>query len=419
MARDDIVFVVILVGSVAVSGLLRFCPPKWRADMSAIAGVVALVAACGWPNALHPLSAIAAALLCLKLTPQRQRGSMAFALAFGHLAILRLSPSPPGGPTNAALLLLVLRLAAADGAVAAGGGDGTGKSAASSSASPGALELVRYACCFHGLFTGPYYSYAAWNEMMRAPRPVPAARQLGVTLLSAVGALAVWRGVASYLPYAAVWGEHTPAWAYWQRLLYFYASSFQFRWRFYTCWLVMQLSGEVLGAADSSNAIISQCELATSPSSYIAGWNTSVQAWLKENAYRRLLPASTPRLVRQLATFAVSAFWHGVRPGYYLFFLGLFCMVGVEQVVRAAASKALNDRAVGLRGALLACVCHVWTMMCFGFFGGAFNLLDYRDTLELWRALRFYGLGLTALPAVPAALLLLALPTVKRRPKGD
>ena len=44
------------------------------------------------------------------MVPNRWRARATFALAFGHLAVVRLLPSPPGGPTNAAMLLLTLRL---------------------------------------------------------------------------------------------------------------------------------------------------------------------------------------------------------------------------------------------------------------------------------------------------------------------
>ena len=264
---------------------------------------------------------------------------------------------------------------------------------------------------------------------MRTPQPVPTARALVGAVLAAVGALLVWRGVASALPYRlvadsgasvgastaaaaddALWIVRTlpslrdPAYI-WLRLCYFYASSYQFRWRFYACWLVMDVSGQLLGLAHPSNVEIAACELATSPSMLITGWNTSVQLWLKERIYRQL-PRATPRGVRMLATFAVSAFWHGVHPGYYLMFAGLFVMVCVEQLVRAAWMRApmLDADRSPATAAAARFVGHVWTMSCFSFFGGAFNLLGWRETLNLWRSLWFYGLWLAALPALPAAL---------------
>jgi lysophospholipid acyltransferase len=155
----------------------------------------------------------------------------------------------------------------------------------------------------------------------------------------------------------------------------------------------------LIGFAEPSNVDILACELATTPSGYIAGWNTSVQAWLKDCVYRRL-PRGMPRPAKQLAVFAVSAFWHGVHPGYYLCFLGMFAMVVVEQAVRALAVRPGETHSYA---SWLAS--HLWTMLCFSFVGGAFNLLRLEDTLALWHSLRFYGLYLIPLPALLAAAL--------------
>ena len=144
------------------------------------------------------------------------------------------------------------------------------------------LELVRYACCYHGLFTGPYVSHAEWHASMRTPRPLPSARSLIRALLTALAALAVWRVVASSLPYQLVSAVDVDAWDTWvprgvpsvlrgvagfmSRLFYFHASSYQFRWRFYACWLVMEFSGLLVGLAQPANVDVGACELATSPS---------------------------------------------------------------------------------------------------------------------------------------------------------
>ena len=411
MGRDDIAFAAILIGSVVVSAALRLCPLRFRADAAALCGALTILGACGPHNSLHPLTSILLALLAMHASPPRYHKAVAFVLAFGYLSYLRLMPSPPGGPTNACMLLLTLRLSTAD--------------------APSTLELIRYACCYHGLFTGPYYSHAEWDEAMRrAKRPPTPPKALAKALLAAVGALVFWQLVASQLPYKLigqgsaaaarvdVWiTRHVPTLhdegAFWTRLLYFHASSYQFRWRFYACWLVMTLSGMLLGFTSTSNVDLAATELATSPSMYIAGWNTSVQRWLKLQVYRQL-PAPTPRPVRMLATFAVSALWHGMHLGYYLFFAGLFVMVCVEQLVTLAwarisgRARAASDDSP-IRRAVLSATCHLWTMGCFSFFGGAFNLLGWRQALTLWRALSFYGIWLVGLPVLPAVVCLLVV----------
>ena len=387
MKNDEKVYVAILVGSVVVSALLRLVPTSSRATASAVVGIAFVVGACA-NGAIQLAVALLLALLNYGFTPRSMRRAGAFALAFGHLGILRVLEEPQGA-TNAALLVLVLRLASL-GDVEEG--------------PRSAAELIRYACCYHGLFTAPWYTYAQWSEAMRAPQPLPTAGVLGRAALKALGAVVLYLSV-KYLfsPY-----EHAfdvKEWEYWSfpawaRFSFFYISSFQFRWRFYVCWLVMRISALLIGFASTSNVDLVATELCTSPSGYIAGWNMSVQAWLKAHVYRPL-PRSTPRVARQLAVFLVSSFWHGVQPGYYLCFAGMLVMVNVEALARSELLPLLPPWATrGVLGALLAFTCHIWTMACFCFTGIAFNLLQFTDILSAWHSFSYYGVWLTAVPGV-------------------
>ena len=126
----------------------------------------------------------------------------------------------------------------------------------------------------------------------------------------------------------------------------------------------------------------------------------------------RPLPPGTPRVLRQLATFVVSSFWHGIHPGYYLCFAGMFVMVNVEALVRATLRPLLPSYATTPGRAparLLALACHLWTMSCFCFTGVAFNMLRWRETLSAWASLDYYGVWLAA---APAAIGMLAWATV-------
>ena len=348
MSPDDLTYVAILIGSVVFSALLRLVPRHSRATASAAVGAVAIAGACG-EAAIHPASGLLLAIANHVFMPPGMRRGGAFVLAFSHLGVLR-ALGVATGPTNAALLVLVLRFAAAGDAE-----DGP-RSAA---------ELVRYTCCYHGLFTAPFYTYAEWAAAMRAPQPLPMARDLARAVLAVLVALVVWQGVAKQFPFSHA--LDVEAWEGWHshRALYFYASSFQYRFRFYACWLVMRVSAMLLGFAQTSNVDLGATELCTSPSEYIAGWNTSVQSWLKAFVYRPL-PRSTPRSVRQLVVFGVSAFWHGIHPGYYLCFAGMFVMVNVEALVRASLLPLVPPWAMrGLLGRLVGLGCHLWTMWCF------------------------------------------------------
>jgi len=161
-----------------------------------------------------------------------------------------------------------------------------------------------------------------------------------------------------------------------------------------------------------------------------------VHRFLRAYVHTRLQLPSRP--ARRLGAFAVSAFWHGMHAGYYLFFAGLFAMVLVERLVRAAAAAArrrpnccartalpnprcssltqpcgpqarLPDRSTWPAAPRLACgvLQQWWTMATLTFFGAAFNRRGWSETLQVWVAVENYGFWLLALPGGGAALMLL------------
>ena len=69
---------------------------------------------------------------------------------------------------------------------------------------------------------------------------------------------------------------------------------------------------------------ILEVELGNSPNTMIQHWNHMIHIWLKHYVYfRTLTPGQKPTLYNNIATFIVSAFWHGFYPFYYVMFF--FC----------------------------------------------------------------------------------------------
>jgi D-alanyl-lipoteichoic acid acyltransferase DltB (MBOAT superfamily) len=401
---SDGAFVVILLGSVVGSAVLRLVPGRSRATLSAAAGAALICAACEPYQVLHLGSSLLLGVLSWMLCAPAWRGSVCMLLTFAHLGGLRVM-GVATGPANAALLVLVLRLIA-------------GNSDRPTDAPKTVADFVLYACCYQGLFTAPFYTYTQWNAAMRAPAPFPSVRTIALDVLRSAVVFAVWRALAWQLPFHVALDDsqwmHTSPWA---RPLHFYASSYQFRWRFYACWVVMEASGRLAGFAEPSNVDILGCELATSPSAYIASWNVSVQGWLKQYVYRRL-PKRTPRELKQLVTFAASAYWHGIHPGYYLCFAFMLLMVAAEGLLRSAAAQlppaltALHS-GEGVTATISSLVCHLWTMWCFSFAGIAFNLLQWSDTFRMWSALGQYGFWLLLVPTAMSVPILFQGPRAR------
>ena len=64
-----------------------------------------------------------------------------------------------------------------------------------------------------------------------------------------------------------------------------------------------------------------ELETSTSPIDMLRYWNHQVHLWLKFYIYERLItPGQKPKGYENMATFIVSAFWHGFYPFYYIMF---------------------------------------------------------------------------------------------------
>ena len=396
MAGDDLFYAAVVIGTLLGAAALRAVPLPHRAAASSAFGTLLLCAGCR-EQLVYPLVGVGLTFLVLRTWPREWHGAGCFLAAFGWLLTLR-TFYQIRGPTNAVNLMLTLKMVA----VGFGSQEGGAEAAAS------AREVLLYFSCHHGLLTGPHFSVREWRDALVARGPVllpPAEvrRRAARALLGTVLCAAVWVGTARWLPFAYVRSEAFAALPAAARYGYFFVSSFSYRYRFYTPWLLTEAAGLLLGFEAPANVALSGTELCAKPSDFIAAWNTSVQRWLKAHVYRRVPLRS--RAGRALATLVASAVWHGVRPGYYLFFFGVFLMTLVERLCAAAAAASPSLGALG-RARWWPLVGYAWTMSAFTFFGAAFNALSLDDTRAAWAAVDHAGWWLLALPLPPCALAL-------------
>ncbi|XP_076437992.1 lysophospholipid acyltransferase 6-like [Babylonia areolata] len=220
---------------------------------------------------------------------------------------------------------------------------------------PDVLSFYSYMFYFHGIMVGPlafYSDYMAFIEGTDVQQPPPASSDAanGYTdgVQSATAAPRDLKNVQATLKklaVAAVCGvlmvtvpsrlcppeglleEAFFEQTFIQRLLYVLVCTTVARQKYYFAWVL----GETLNLAagfgfngfDSKgqpkwdlneNVSFWEVECATSLKTNIDGWNKKTLVWLRRVVYDRAPHHQT------LAVFAVSAFWHGFYPGYYLTF---------------------------------------------------------------------------------------------------
>ncbi|KAL7747657.1 Lysophospholipid acyltransferase [Sorochytrium milnesiophthora] len=153
-----------------------------------------------------------------------------------------------------------------------------------------------------------------------------------------------------------------------------------------------------------SNVNIFALEFAQNFKGVIDNWNMGTSNWLKHYVYLRLTPPNAkPTFGQVMSTYAISAFWHGFYPGYYLTFITGAVITETGKAVR----KSL--RPLALRNPVLHRVYNIlgWIASQFilNYAVAPFLLLALRPSFFVWRANYFIGHIALAVMLVLANLL--------------
>lgn len=114
-------------------------------------------------------------------------------------------------------------------------------------------------------------------------------------------------------------------------------------------------------------------ETATSPMELLSAWNYQVHVWLKYYIQARLVkPGQKAGAKESMTTFIVSAFWHGVYPGYWLCFTtGAI----INEVNKDVYRMWIFFQGIPRPLRLLAC--HIGSHMAMNYAGGMLSALTW------------------------------------------
>ncbi|VIO93055.1 MBOAT family protein [Brugia malayi] len=282
---------------------------------------------------------------------------------------------------------------------------------------PSWWQTFLYSYNFPGLFTGPYYTYAMYRDVIDNDD---------------IMEISVWEHIK--------WRLYNFAWSLPAFLLLLYAfplemmrkdeffdetvyyrisvSFLVFLWmrcRVYSAWMVAEsicvLNGigiypeescpsagkgpnriDILkeqinrkGTKYNSEAIrnldIWSIELNASFRGGMRAWNRTVQFWLANCVYKRV-----PRSMGVLLTMLVSAFWHGVHPGYFLSFLTVPLCTLAEDNILSLVPKDSN----GKLPLSFTVFWYIIRQLGFTLMASGFLLLTWRDTIRYWNSVYFH-----------------------------
>lgn len=135
-----------------------------------------------------------------------------------------------------------------------------------------------------------------------------------------------------------------------------------------------------LGWENSNNVDAWEFETAGNIKTLSAAWNKKTANWLSRYVYMR----TGGSLV---ATYGLSAFWHGFYPGYYFFFLTVPLLTFCERIGR----KKISPRFGSGKWSPYGIVCILVTSVYVNYAVIAFQLLAFDWALVAWKSHLFFG----------------------------
>lgn len=127
-------------------------------------------------------------------------------------------------------------------------------------------------------------------------------------------------------------------------------------------------------------------ETGTNIQSLSRAWNKRTQGWLERCIYQR-----TNRSL--VLTYAVSALWHGLYPGYFLFFLTAALMSSVERLVRIKINPLILGADPSFTpwmvSTLYGLVCWILTSVVLTYHAQAFYMKTLERSIAAFKSFHF------------------------------
>lgn len=158
------------------------------------------------------------------------------------------------------------------------------------------------------------------------------------------------------------------------------------------------------------NVYILQVETANNWKELLDAWNSNTNIWLRNSVYKRLTrKGKVPGFPSAMATFLVSALWHGISIGYYF----TFVLAGFFQYIARQLRRSLrpvfyedvrspNPTLGTLRNytpaqIVYSLVSMVSVQVTVNFAVISFFTLDLKPSLYAWKSTAYYGMVIVVL----------------------
>ncbi|CAH0488773.1 unnamed protein product [Peronospora farinosa] len=168
--------------------------------------------------------------------------------------------------------------------------------------------------------------------------------------------------------------------------------------------------GSSLGWNGVSNMDILGFEFSQSIRTASRAWNKGTQNWLERYVYTRTGNSL-------MATYFISAFWHGFYPGYYLFFMSLPLATAVNRLAfkRLRPHFIEADGSFGIKKTIYDILSYLMTLFGMHYFVMPFQAMSWENSLVSLKNTYFVG----HVAAIVLYVVFSALPTPKPKTKTN
>jgi len=279
---------------------------------------------------------------------------------------------------------------------------------------PGIIEYLGYTFNFSSVLAGPAVEYKIHesacngsNFFDKNGNPLPKPNNIWPTLkpflssLFCMGMFVVGSGMFPLLdptdpqknPPVIITEEFLEK-PWWYRYIYAWVALFFIRQKYYFAWKNAEgatniwyggfegfdENGKQKGWEHSNNVDIISYETAPNMKTLSAAWNKKTANWLSRYVYIRTGGSL-------FATYALSAFWHGFYPGYYMFFLSVPLLTMCERLGRKKLTPRFGN---GKKWSLYGILCIVCTSVAANYCVIAFQMLALDWAIAAWKSHYFF-----------------------------
>lgn len=278
---------------------------------------------------------------------------------------------------------------------------------------PNPLEFFGYIYCFTCILAGPafeYSDYVAGIDGSKFKREVKTAKTQGHPssilpalhrLLVGVVAMVTHLAFTAYFPLSTCYSPafiaaHDPFYRFGYTML----SLIGDRTKYYFAWKIAESAsimagfgfegydkdGNVIGWRGVENIDIVTFECSSSVQILSRAWNKRTQGWLERYTYHR---AGGSLFV----VYFVSAIWHGLYPGFFLFFLSIPLLTLIERLAKTKINPLVIPGYDGFRNetapktivsVLYWNVCRVFTKIGASYIVQVFNYSSWERSVAVW-----------------------------------